>query len=221
MARRKPRRARTAWASLGYVLVGCDSQGVNAFFVLASDAGRFSIATLRDRWVPPRYLLPYGHPIRPFDELDVLPLPVESGASISLRARLPRLTGAHAGQILYFDVMVINETDHPIACSRRDPFQLATGGSTTMDVDSLTSRTGATNPGAHRHIRRATCSAERVHPRSQGPIRWFCHSFMKASVGSTSAMSRPGSGPFVAELCNGRIEFAEAIAKPRRRAGCV
>lgn len=56
---------RTAWhgaslaalarlgSRLGYVLVGCDSHGVNAFFVLHREAWRFSTGSVRDQWVPP------------------------------------------------------------------------------------------------------------------------------------------------------------------------
>ncbi len=110
--------------SLGYVLVGCDSHGVNAFFVLRRDAWRFSAASVRDRWVPPRYSLPYGHPIRPFGEFDVRPLPDDSDANIVLRASPPRLTTVNPGQILYLDVIVTNETDQPIGCSGDKPLQL-------------------------------------------------------------------------------------------------
>lgn len=110
--------------SLGYVLVGCDSHGVNAFFVLRRDAWRFSAASVRDRWVPPRYSLPYGHPIRPFGEFDVRPVPDDSDANIVLRASPPRLTTVNPGQILYLDVIVTNETDQPIGCSGDKPLQL-------------------------------------------------------------------------------------------------
>jgi len=110
---------------LGYVLVGCDSHGVNAFFVLRRDAWRFPPASARDRWVPPRYSLPYGHPIRPFEEFDVRPLPLDPGASIVLRALPPRLTTVDPGQILYLDVLVTNETDQLIGCSGDNPVQLS------------------------------------------------------------------------------------------------
>jgi len=110
--------------SLGYVLVGCDSQGVNAFFVLHRDAHRFSSASVRSRWVPPRYSLPYGHPVRPFMGFDLLPLPMDSGAGISIRARPPRVTAVNPGQIFYLDVWVTNETDELVGCSGNNPLQL-------------------------------------------------------------------------------------------------
>jgi len=110
---------------LGYVLVGCDSLGVNAFFVLRSDADRFSTASVRDLWVPPRYSLPYGHPVRRFTDFDVPPLPEGSGGGITLRASHPRPKTVRPGQIFYFDVMLTNETDDTFACSGRHPVQLA------------------------------------------------------------------------------------------------
>jgi hypothetical protein len=128
---------RTAWhgaglaalarlgRSLGYVLVGCDSHGVNAFFVLRKDAWRFSTSTVRDQWVPPRYSLPYGHPIRPFEKFDLRPLPIDSDARIVIRTSPPRLTTVSPAQILYFDVIVTNETDRLIGCSGGNPLQLA------------------------------------------------------------------------------------------------
>jgi hypothetical protein len=111
--------------SLGYVLVGCDSHGVNAFFVLRRDAWRFSAASVRDRWVPPRYVLPYGHPIRPFGKFDVRPLAIESDARIVLRVSAPRLTTVDPGQIFYLGVIVTNGTDQPIGFSGDNPFQLS------------------------------------------------------------------------------------------------
>jgi hypothetical protein len=128
---------RTAWhgaslaalarlgSRLGYVLVGCDSHGVNAFFVLHREAWRFSTGSVRDQWVPPRYSLPYGHPIRPFDEFDVRPLPIDSGAGIVMVTSPPRLTRVNPGQVVYLDVMVKNETDQLIGCSRDNPLVLS------------------------------------------------------------------------------------------------
>ncbi len=110
---------------LGYVLVGCDSLGVNAFFVRRSDAHRFSTASVRDLWVPPRYSLPYGHPVRRFTDCDVPPLPEGSGGGITLRASYPRPTTVRPGQIFHFDVMLTNETDDTFACSGPHPVQLA------------------------------------------------------------------------------------------------
>ena len=110
---------------LGYALVGCDSHGVNAFFVLGRDAWRFSPASVRDRWVPPRYSLPYGHPIRPFEEFDVRPLPADAPARIAICPSLPRLRTVEPDQILYLDVTATNETDQLIGCSRDNPLQLS------------------------------------------------------------------------------------------------
>jgi hypothetical protein len=111
--------------SLGYVLVGCDSQGVNAFFVLRKDAWRFSSASVRDRWVPPRHSLPYGHPIRPFDQFDMAPIPRDTDARIAMRASPLRSTTLDAGQILYLDVIVTNETNQLIGSSGENPLQLS------------------------------------------------------------------------------------------------
>lgn len=48
----------------GYVLVGCDSRGVNAFFVGRSSAHRFDAGSARHHFVAPSYRLPFGHPWR-------------------------------------------------------------------------------------------------------------------------------------------------------------
>jgi hypothetical protein len=111
--------------SLGYVLVGCESHGVNAFFVLRKDAWRFSTASVRDRWVPPRYLLPYGHPIRPFDKFDVRPLPRDSDTPIVMTTSPPRSATVKPGQIFYLDVIVANETNQLIGFSEDNPLQLS------------------------------------------------------------------------------------------------
>ena len=49
-------------SSMGYRLVGCDSHGVNAFFVVSSQSQSFSHRSVRDHYVGPRYGLPFGHP---------------------------------------------------------------------------------------------------------------------------------------------------------------
>jgi hypothetical protein len=72
-----------------------------------------------------RYSLPYGHPIRPFDELDVRPLPIDSGAGIVMVTSPPRLTRVNPGQVVYLDVIVKNETDQLIGCSRDNPLVLS------------------------------------------------------------------------------------------------
>ncbi len=110
---------------LGYVLAGCDSQGVNAFFVRRDDGAQFSLSSVRDQWVPPRFLLPYGHPVRPPTEFDVPPISVESGARISMRAVTRPPATVKPGAVSYFDVIVTNGADEPIGCSRGHPVQLA------------------------------------------------------------------------------------------------
>jgi hypothetical protein len=46
----------------GFALVGCDSTGVNAFFVRAERAADFDPGSPRHHYVPPAVRLPFGHP---------------------------------------------------------------------------------------------------------------------------------------------------------------
>jgi hypothetical protein len=110
---------------LGYRLVGCDSLGVNAFFVRSEEAAPFAEATLRQQWVPPRYLLPYGHPLKAFHPFEVAPLSVADGDQVGLRAFPPHRKVLRAGQTFYFDVEVTNGTGSSIGCSGDTPIQLA------------------------------------------------------------------------------------------------
>jgi hypothetical protein len=110
---------------LDYVLVGCDSQGVNAFFVRSKYASSFNIAPVRDQWVPPLYMLPYGHPIRPFDEFDLRPLSSGSDAKITVEFKAPKRTALCPDQTLYLDVKLRNQLSVPIGCSGDNPLQLA------------------------------------------------------------------------------------------------
>jgi hypothetical protein len=110
---------------LDYRLVGCDSFGVNAFFVRSDEALPFAEATRRQQWVPPRYLLPYGHPLKPFHPFDVAPLSAADGDRVTLLGFPPRRKVLRAGQTFYFDVEVTNGTGLSIGCSGAAPIQLA------------------------------------------------------------------------------------------------
>ncbi len=56
----------TLGTAKGYVLVGCDSSGTNAFFVDAAEAhGRFVPRSIGDLYRPPRYGKGKGHPHDP------------------------------------------------------------------------------------------------------------------------------------------------------------
>ena len=50
--------------------MGCDANGVNAFFVRTDDAAAFRPGRAHDHFVPPGFSLPFGHPWSPIPELD-------------------------------------------------------------------------------------------------------------------------------------------------------
>jgi hypothetical protein len=110
---------------LGYVLVGCDGNGVNAFFVDRREAGPFSMASVGTQWVPPRYSLPYGHPVRRFPEFDVPALPEGIESGIDLRPGRPPARPVACGEVRYLDVVVRNRSERVIGCAGDHPVQLA------------------------------------------------------------------------------------------------
>jgi hypothetical protein len=86
----------------GLSLVGCDSTGVNAFFVRGDRSAAFNAAGPRDHYMPPSIRLPFGHPWRPRAATP----PLEADA-ITLRAPRQWLVG---GGRAYLPVVVGNRS---------------------------------------------------------------------------------------------------------------
>ena len=110
---------------LGYTLIGCDSYGVNAFFVLSSEAGPFSSHPPRYHYVGPRYGLPFGHPRDAFESFEAPVVPDEQCALIRLILAPPKRSTVRPGGLVYVGAAVENDTSVPIGASRSWPVQLA------------------------------------------------------------------------------------------------
>lgn len=95
--------------TLGYVLVGCDRRGVNAFFVRADAAASFGPArSARAHWVPPRYVLPFGHPWRRPTPLATAPLADADADALTVRLVRPHPGVRRAGSLVMFEAAVHN-----------------------------------------------------------------------------------------------------------------
>ena len=110
---------------LGYTLIGCDSCGVNAFFVLSSEAGPFPSHPPRYHYVGPRYRLPFGHPRDAFESFEAPVVPDEQCALIRLSLVPPKRTTVRPGGLVYVCATVENGTSVPIGTSRSRPVHLA------------------------------------------------------------------------------------------------
>ncbi len=97
-------------ASFGYDLVGCDSLGVNAFFVQGSESEHFTIRSVEGTWVPPRFNLPFGHPRASIivPELERLSEHEAGGLEVSVCDEPP--ANASAGAAVYFGAAIINRS---------------------------------------------------------------------------------------------------------------
>jgi hypothetical protein len=110
---------------IGYVLVACDGNGVNAFWVRSDGARRFPAAgDVARQYAPPSHAPPTGHPwwtTPPFDcaELE----PAEVGA-IKLK-HCAFVRPPVAGQRNAVVVDVVNGSAHPIASGRGNPVRVA------------------------------------------------------------------------------------------------
>ncbi len=71
----------------GFVLVGCDSSGTNAFLVCRGDAAAFQAGGAWRHFVPPTGGLPFGHPWRTHHD----PLRSESDGDVALEPSRTRL----------------------------------------------------------------------------------------------------------------------------------
>jgi hypothetical protein len=110
---------------LGYTLVGCDSSGVNAFFVSASQASKFTHRSLKDHHVGPRFRLPYGHPAQRMEQLRGPPLSVPDATLIDLRLGHLGPTSARPGGFMYVEAEVRNGSTVPIGHPASYPTLLA------------------------------------------------------------------------------------------------
>jgi hypothetical protein len=87
----------------GFELVGCDSTGVDAFFVRQERAGEFDPADARHHYTPPAVRLPFGHPWRPRDAMPPLQPDV-------LSISVPRRRNGRRGRV-HLPVVVRNFGD--------------------------------------------------------------------------------------------------------------
>lgn len=118
--------ALTALGSrLGYTLIGCDSQGVNAFFVVSSEAGPFPRHSPRYHYVEPRYGLPFGHPRKPPDPFAAPVVPEDECALVRLRLAPPKGTRVRPTGLVYVYARVENGTSVAIGTSGSTPVHLA------------------------------------------------------------------------------------------------
>jgi hypothetical protein len=141
---------------LGFTLVGCDSRGVNAFFVRTSLAGAFGAGSVRRHWVPPRYQLPYGHPdSRPL-RFDASPIPESDAASVVLTVDVPQPHAVQAGALIYFTASVRNGSRVAIGESTTNPVRLAawwtTNGTKRTDDEQRSIQPWRVEPGSTGHL---------------------------------------------------------------------
>ncbi|MCP4962105.1 MAG: FkbM family methyltransferase [Actinomycetia bacterium] len=106
------------------VLVGCDSRGVNSFFVTESEAAHFTSRPVHDHWVPPRYHLPYGHPRTRTVPFTSPPLGDSDAASITFAVEPISLADV-AGRTCVGLATVTNGGNVDIGESRDNPTRLA------------------------------------------------------------------------------------------------
>jgi hypothetical protein len=110
---------------LGYTLVGCDSQGVNAFFVVTSESAPFGYRSVGDLYVGPRYGLPYGHPRSPSQPFDSSEVPGDERGLVRLRVDPPDYTHVRPGGLVYAAAAADNGTSVALGSSRSTPTNLA------------------------------------------------------------------------------------------------
>jgi len=112
-------------SSLDYTLVGCDSHGVNAFFVVSSEAERFSRRSVQGHYVGPRYGLPFGHPRYHFESFEANPVPEDECRLVKLRVASPERKEVRPAGLVYIHATVENGTSVSIGSSRLTPVDLA------------------------------------------------------------------------------------------------
>jgi hypothetical protein len=113
--------------TLGYRLVGCDSNGVNACFVRADLVGDLDPGDARRHWVAPGHRLPFGHPWAPeLSTPPTAPVPLEHAPSIRLALdRAPRARAVEPGQPVHVVVTVADGAPVPIGSTLPYPVRLA------------------------------------------------------------------------------------------------
>ena len=109
----------------GYELVGCDSHGVNAFFVVSSEAEHFSRRSVRGHYVGPRYALPFGHPRRRFEPFEAEPVPEDEARLVQLNIAPSKRNEVRPSGLVYVHATVENGASVPVGSSRSTPVQLA------------------------------------------------------------------------------------------------
>ncbi len=105
----------------GYRLVGCDSLGVNAFFVRSDVRGDLPSPATRSGFSPARYALPGGHPWR-FHRLDLAP--VADPAALELAVCWCETTEPVAAQIIWLAAAVTNRSPTRVGVDLARPVNL-------------------------------------------------------------------------------------------------
>jgi len=110
--------------SIGYVLVACDGNGVNAFWVRADRAEGFPAAgRVRRQYAPPCHAPPTGHPWWVTPPVDCAPLDrTELGALQLQHPEFVRATKPGRANAIVVDIY--NGSIHPIASGRRNPVRV-------------------------------------------------------------------------------------------------
>jgi hypothetical protein len=179
---------------LGYTLIGCDSRGVNVFFVVSSESEHFSRRSIRGHFVAARYRLPFGHPRSPFQSFDAPPVPDDECGLVRLRIALPKRTEVRPSGLVYVDAAVENGTRVSIGSSRSTPVQLASWwldekGQRHPSEPDRSAQHWCAQPGATVHL--VGCAPAPDAPGRytlvfglvQESVRWFDDPAARKSVG--------------------------------------
>lgn len=114
---------------LGYSLVGCDSAGVNSFWVRDDLTGPVHdlVGSPRDLYAPPRYLPgSLGHPRRPMAREPMSPLTERESTAVALRGfRLLSQATVRPGQPIFGAVQVHNGSGRTLSSGGAQPVHVA------------------------------------------------------------------------------------------------
>jgi len=182
---------------LGYVLVGCDSQGVNAFFVRSSEAQGFSLRRVRGHFVGPRYGLPFGHPRHAFPAFEADPVPEGEAGLVRLRITRPRSSEVRRSGLVYVAAAADNGASVPIGSSASTPVQLANrwineDGHRLDGEPERSTQNWRADPGSTAHLVGRAKAPEAPgryvleFALVQESVRWFDESVEQAGVWTVS-----------------------------------
>ncbi len=108
----------------GLRLVGCDTAGVNAFFVHDDDVAAVGERSVDDAWVPPLFHLPYGHPPRRWQPFTSPRLDDTAAAAIRVEPVVVHTDEVVAGGTVVAYIEVNNGTDSEIGEASDHPVRV-------------------------------------------------------------------------------------------------